>query len=88
MLKLFFYILKHNVPLYLTTHSHAPLYENEKFEHKSSQWRLTRPDYNILKIFSDVKEGHSSHVLTETDQAVEGKFLQGAPQFPAIKNGS
>ena len=39
-------------------------------------------------MFSDVKEGHSSHILTETDQAVEGKFLQGAPQFPAIKNGS
>ncbi len=25
-----------------------------------------------LLLFTDVMEGHSSHILTETDQAVEG----------------
>ena len=47
---LFFYILKHNVPSYLTLRmsqiestrlsQYTPLYENEQYEGKISQWRL------------------------------------------------
>lgn len=31
-----------------------------------------RPLKPVFTMFSDVMEGHSSHILTETDQAVEG----------------